>query len=617
MCHFGVMREITLTKSPNMPEDTMEGHRGPITAAGASADSAAASASLRGPPLPAPNRKMITAAGASAAGAAASAPWRGPPSPAPNRKMITATGASAASATASASLRGPPSPAPQHGTAVSSSNSVQSPMGHDTVFIPCMLNSVWGRDFDKWWEPWYVAPPPGQRVMAVRLEVGIHHYSSISLMPEILKGVLPHLDLTSEPILGSDGLMMHAKKSQLDSENHGSMATMMLMRTCEDHVFRVDIGVRKPWFSHKPPDVPFADVSVDQLYSLVSAQGLPRLAETLRANHATGKTLSGMTPGHIRTFFHATDGEVRCLMPAIQQWEARGVPQQPIDSAAPASPMHSMSKQLWIFIRAVADALPQEMSSSSRWLVLSPPMIATQGLPMEDRSDVGWSFADVIEARDSKTNLRCARTQHCVNYMECFAANDRNHRGFVVGAQVGASRFSEQKNPDVPSPPASSLNLKYSEQKHPGVTSHQGSMFNSTQKDPDVTSPPGSMLKSEQKHPDFTSPAAPIFTSPAVSPLALTSTAASASATTTSASNARVGSTSDAPIASDPASVPAAVSPIASTSASPATSRSTSPPSSALVSAAASTSSTCHVIVLTNNVRHVGVKNFCKLGNYN
>ena len=187
-----------------------------------------------------------------------------------------------------------------------------------------MLNSVWGRDFDKWWEPWYVAPPPGQRVMAVRLEVCIRHYSSICLMPEILKGVLPHLDLTTEPILGSDGVMMHAKKSQLDSENHGSMATMMLMRACEDGFFRVDIGVRRPFLSCKPPAVPFADVGVDQLYSLVSAQGLPRLAETLRANHATGKTLSVLTPEHICTFYDATDDEVARLMPAIQQWEARG-----------------------------------------------------------------------------------------------------------------------------------------------------------------------------------------------------------------------------------------------------------------------------------------------------
>ena len=154
MCHFEVMREVIWSKSSETPADITEGHS----------------------------------------------------------ELIVTEGASAASATTPSSLRGPSQPAPPHAAASSASTSVVSPKGHDIVFIPCMLNSVWGRDFEKWWEPWYITPLPGQRVMAVRLVVRQRHYSSISFMPEILKGVLPHLDLASKPILGSDGMMMHGNE---------------------------------------------------------------------------------------------------------------------------------------------------------------------------------------------------------------------------------------------------------------------------------------------------------------------------------------------------------------------------------------------------------------------
>ena len=78
--------------------------------------------------------------------------------------------------------------------------------------------------------------------MAVRLVVRQRHYSSISFMPEILKGVLPHLDLSTGPILGSDGLMMHGN----EQSGGDRMATMMFMRPCEDFAFRIDIAVRRP-----------------------------------------------------------------------------------------------------------------------------------------------------------------------------------------------------------------------------------------------------------------------------------------------------------------------------------------------------------------------------------
>ena len=113
------------------------------------------------------------------------------------------------------------------------------------------------------------------------------------------------------------------------------------------------------------------------------------------------------------------------LMPAVEHWKARGVPQQ--QTTAASSPLHSMSEQLWIFIRAVEDALPAEVLPACRWLVLSPAMIAEHGLPMHDRPDVGWPFGEVANARQSRENLACDRTHCNVDFRELFAA-DINHR---------------------------------------------------------------------------------------------------------------------------------------------------------------------------------------------
>jgi hypothetical protein len=326
MCHFEVMREVIWSKSSETPPDSTEAHSEPR----AKED------------------------------------------------------ASVASATTPASLRGPSHPPLPHAAARSAWNSVLSPNGHNIVFIPCMLDSVWGKDFDKWWEPWYITPLPGQRVMAVRLVVRRRHYSGISFMPEILKGVLPHLDLASEPILSSDGLVMHGN----ERAEGDRMATMMLMRPCENEFFTVDVAVKKPWISSRVPAVAFEDVDADQLYRIVLAQGLPQLAETLRAKNATGKKLNGLDAEDLRTLYQVPDDEVTLLMPVIQQWKAQGVPPQDIGIEAPVPPLHSMSEQLWTVIRAVADALPQEVIPSCQWLVLSPAMIAEQGLPMDDRSDI-------------------------------------------------------------------------------------------------------------------------------------------------------------------------------------------------------------------------------------
>merc|ERR1719201_1613170 len=124
--------------------------------------------------------------------------------------------------------------------------------------------------------------------------------------------------------------------------------------------------------------------------------------------------------------YQVTNDEVALLMPAIQQWKAQGVS---LGIAAPVSPLHSMSEQLWTIIRAVANALPQQVRPSCQWLVLSPAMIAEQGLPMDDRSDVGWPFHEVIEARERRLNLLCARTKYRVNYQEYFEAAHMGHYG--------------------------------------------------------------------------------------------------------------------------------------------------------------------------------------------
>ena len=107
-----------------------------------------------------------------------------------------------------------------------------------------------------------------------------------------------------------------------------------------------------------------------------------------------------------------------------------------------------MSEQLWTIIRAVANALPREVIPSCQWLVLSPAMIAEQGLPMDDRSDVGWPFHEVIEARQRRFNLLCARTKHRVNYQEYFEAADMDHCVVDASAHTQRSTFSEQKDPD-------------------------------------------------------------------------------------------------------------------------------------------------------------------------
>merc|ERR1719174_2542045 len=230
---------------------------------------------------------------------------------------------------------------------------------------------------------------------------------------------------------------------------------MMFMRPCEDFAFRIDIAVRRPWHSCRLPAIAFEDVDVDQLYRIVLAQGLPQLAETLRAESATGKKLSGLDANDIRKLYQVPNDDVTLLMPAIQQWKAQGVPPQDIGIAAPVSPLHSMSEQLWIVIRAVADALPQEVIPSCQWLVLSPAMIAEQGLPMDDRDDVGWPFEEVIEARQRRCSLLCARTKHRVNYQEYFEAADMGNCGvdaskcdFNGKTYTQRSIFSEQKDPD-------------------------------------------------------------------------------------------------------------------------------------------------------------------------
>merc|ERR1719174_2533377 len=230
---------------------------------------------------------------------------------------------------------------------------------------------------------------------------------------------------------------------------------MMFMRPCEDFAFRIDIAVRRPWHSCRLPAIAFEDVDVDQLYRIVLAQGLPQLAETLRAESATGKKLSGLDANDIRKLYQVPDDDVTLLMPAIQQWKAQGVPPQDIGIAAPVSPLHSMSEQLWTMIRAVANALPREVIPSCQWLVLSPAMIAEQGLPMDDRSDVGWPFDEVIEARQRRFNLICARTKHRVNYQEYFEAADMGHCRVDASAHIKSSTFyiqrpstSKQRDPD-------------------------------------------------------------------------------------------------------------------------------------------------------------------------
>merc|ERR1719174_885899 len=179
--------------------------------------------------------------------------------------------------------------------------------------------------------------------MAVRLEVRQPHYSSISLMPEILKNVLPHLDLTADPILRSDGLMIHSNQSQVDRENSGPMTSMIYMRPCDDGAFRIDIGAKRPWISSKLPVVAFDDVGVDQLHRILSEKHLPRLAETLRASKATGNKVGALDIDDLRKLYSVTDDEMASLLPAIKQWKAQGVPQQPIQSAA-MSPLLPMSE---------------------------------------------------------------------------------------------------------------------------------------------------------------------------------------------------------------------------------------------------------------------------------
>ena len=112
-------------------------------------------------------------------------------------------------------------------------------------------------------------------------------------MPEILKCVLPKLDLSTEPILRSDGLMIHDNEIQSDRKNSGSMTTMIYLRPCEDGACRLDIAVRRQWVSSV---VPFDEVGAEQLYQMVRAKGLSRLAKILRAKNATALRISQLGP---------------------------------------------------------------------------------------------------------------------------------------------------------------------------------------------------------------------------------------------------------------------------------------------------------------------------------
>ena len=306
---------------------------------------------------------------------------------------------------------------------------ILSPNGQRMVFVPCMLGAVWGRGFDKWWEPWYVTPLSGHRVMAVRLEIGKCHYSGISLMPDILQGVLPHLDLGAEPVLASDGLIMHSKVNRLDGDKSDSMATMMYMRCCEDGRFRVDVAVRRTLLSSALTYVQLGEVTTDKLYKMVAAKGWHRLAETLRAHGVTGKKLSTYDPEDIRQFYQVSDDDMARLVPAVKRWKARGVPQQASDAVAAS--LQGMSQQLWLFVGVIAEALHQGVLPLCRWSVLSPPVIASRGLPLDDRPDVGWPFAEVSHARKCLSNLYCRRTECYVDFRELFAAE----RGEISGRQ--------------------------------------------------------------------------------------------------------------------------------------------------------------------------------------
>ena len=379
LCLFKVFREISWTKSPNVPAKGMAGWQESMVTE--DTDKALAKAS------------SISSASPSAVSAAEDKPVL-PPILSPNQQRV--------------------------------------------VFVPCMLDAVWGRGFGKWWEPWYITPLSGQRVMAVRLEIGKCHYSGISLMPDILKGVLPHLDLAAEPILASDGLSMHSKVNGLDGDDTDSMATMMYMRCCQDGRFRVDVAVRRPLVSSKLTRVPLDEVTTDRLCKMVLAKGWYQLAETIREHSVTGKKLSTYDPEDIRVFYHISDDDMTRLMPAVKRWKAQGVPQQASDSVAAS--LQRMSQQLWLFVGAIAGALHKGVLPLCRWLVLSPPMIASRGLPMHDRPDVGWPFGEVSNARKCLLNLFCRRTNNCVDFRELFAAEQCE----LVGGHVQRQRIFRQ-----------------------------------------------------------------------------------------------------------------------------------------------------------------------------
>ena len=210
-----------------------------------------------------------------------------------------------------------------------------SPKGNGVVFVPCMLEPVYGTEgFDPQWEAWYMRPLPGQRVMGVRIDIAQPHYTSIALMPEILRALLPHTALAAKPNLRSDGLMLQANEA---GGGGGLMTMMLFMRPCADKVFRVDLAVRQPWVS-----------VVD-------------------------------------------DG---------------------------GDPLRAMSAQLETFVRAVRNALPEDVRPGCWCMVLSPAMLERNGLEINVRGDIGWPFENIRASRESRQSLTCPRTGKQVDYRE-------------------------------------------------------------------------------------------------------------------------------------------------------------------------------------------------------
>ena len=304
-----------------------------------------------------------------------------------------------------------------------------SPSGNREVFVPCMLApaSEPGTGLHASFKRWYHPPPITHRMMAVRFEIPQKHYSHVTLMSDILDGVLPTMELTMAPVtLKSDGLVLDVdyKKGHMQSMfvvlhqwfgrdaatarhvcsyMHTPMSMVLYMYHKYD-ALRVDVAVRRPWVS---ATTSLRDLDARALRIQLQHEGLPKLAAEFFQCEVDGDDLEALRTRKGRLPVHfcpgtGSDEDRSHLVQLIAKWKVAGVTL----GGQRASPLDSMCRQqLLVFAREVDSLLPPAVAASCHRSVLCPVALEREGLSAE----AGFPFETVAWARREEMALLYAR----------------------------------------------------------------------------------------------------------------------------------------------------------------------------------------------------------------